>query len=150
MGRLSELAPADDRFIQGEYPLSVDPLLLPSIMAKKKAVGANYLVLDIPSGRGTKVKTTGDADLMAKDFMELGKRLEIKTQSIISFGKQPIGNSIAPALEARKALEVLEGRKVPDLIDKAINICGLIFGMAGIGGKNLALDILRSGKAEKK
>lgn len=49
-------------------------------MAKKKAVGANYLVLDIPSGRGTKVKTTGDADLMAKEFMELGKRLEIKTQ----------------------------------------------------------------------
>ncbi|HJS65087.1 MAG TPA: AMP phosphorylase [Nitrososphaeraceae archaeon] len=145
-----ELAPADDKFIQVEYPLSIDPLLLPSIMAKKKAVGANYLVLDIPSGRGTKVKTTGDADLMAKEFMELGKRLEIKTQSIISFGEQPIGNTIGPALEAREALEVLQGSKVPDLIDKAINICGLIFSMAGIGGKNLALDILKSGKAEKK
>ena len=145
-----ELAPADDRFIQVEYPLSIDPLLLPSIMAKKKAVRANYLVLDIPSGRGTKVKTTGDADLMAKEFMELGKRLGIKTQSIISFGKQPIGNTIGPALEAREALEVLQGSKVPDLIDKVVNICGLIFGMAGMGGKNVALDILKNGKAEKK
>ncbi len=66
-----DLAPADDIFVQIEYPLSIDPLLLPSIMAKKKAVGANYLVLDIPAGRGTKVKTIGDADLLAKDFMEL-------------------------------------------------------------------------------
>lgn len=78
------------------------------------------------------------------------KRLGIKTQSIISFGEQPIGNTIGPVLEAREALEVLQGSKVPDLIDKAINICGLIFSMAGIGGKNLALDILKSGKAEKK
>jgi AMP phosphorylase len=30
-----ELAPADDIFVRVEYPLSIDPLLLPSIMAKK-------------------------------------------------------------------------------------------------------------------
>ncbi len=64
------LAPADDIFIRVEHPLSIDPLLLPSIMSKKKAVGANLMVLDIPTGRGTKVKTIGDADLLAKDFME--------------------------------------------------------------------------------
>ena len=55
------LAPADDVFVQVEYPLSIDPLLLPSIMAKKKAVHANFVAIDIPTGGGTKVQTIGDA-----------------------------------------------------------------------------------------
>lgn len=150
-GGALELAPADDRFIQIEYPLSIDPLLLPSIMAKKKAVGANYLALDIPTGRGAKVKTIGDAELLAKDFMELGRKLGIKTHSVITFGEQPIGHAIGPALEAKEAWSVLQGdSKIFDLVDKSIHICSLIFGMAGIGGAGLALDILKRGKAEKK
>lgn len=147
-----DLAPADDAFVQIEYPLSIDPLMLPSIMAKKKAVGANYLALDIPTGRGTKVKTIGDADLLAKDFMELGKRLGIQTQCVISFGEQPVGHTIGPALEAQEAFKVL-GRQavVPDLIDKTIHLCGLLFRMAGReNGEKLAMEILRSGRAEKK
>jgi len=38
-GGALDLAPADDIFIQVEYPLAIDPLLLPSIMSKKKAIG---------------------------------------------------------------------------------------------------------------
>ncbi|NOJ27761.1 MAG: AMP phosphorylase [Nitrososphaera sp.] len=144
------LAPADDVFVQVEYPLSIDPMLLPSIMAKKRAVHANFLAIDIPTGRGTKVKTIGDADLLAKDFIELGRRLEIKTQCLISYGEQPIGHAIGPALEAREALRALQGYNVPDLIDKAVHLCGLIFGMAGKGDERLARDILKSGKAGKK
>jgi AMP phosphorylase len=126
--------------------------MLPSIMAKKKAVGANYLALDIPAGRGTKVKTIGDADLLAKDFMELGKRLKIETQCVVSFGEQPVGHTIGPTLEAQEALKVLSGQAVvPDLIDKAIHLCGLLFSMTGKqGGERLAMNILKSGKAEKK
>ena len=41
-------------------------------MAEKRAVHANFLAIDIPTGRGTKVKTIGDADLLEKDFIELG------------------------------------------------------------------------------
>ena len=150
MGGSLELAPADDIFVQVEYPLSIDPLLLPSIMAKKKAVGTHFLALDVPTGRGTEVKTIGDADLLAKDFMELGKRLGIKTQCLISFGEQPVGYAIGPALEAQEALRVLKGANVPDLMDKVMHLCGLVFGMAEKGNENLALRILRSGKAEKK
>jgi len=71
-------------------------------MSKKKAVGASHLVIDIPCGRGTKVKTIGDADLLSKDFIELGKRLGIKTQCAVTYGEQPIGHAIGPALEARE------------------------------------------------
>jgi len=55
-GGALELAPADDIFIQVEYPLAIDPLLLPSIMSKKKAIGATHVVLDIPTGRGAKIR----------------------------------------------------------------------------------------------
>ena len=59
-GGALDMAPADDIFIRVEHPLSIDPLLLPSIMSKKKAVGTNLLVVDIPTGRGTKIKTIGE------------------------------------------------------------------------------------------
>ncbi|MCW4019837.1 MAG: AMP phosphorylase, partial [Candidatus Bathyarchaeota archaeon] len=146
------LAPADDIFVRVEHPLSIDPLLLPSIMSKKKAVGAKMLVIDIPTGRGTKVKTIGDADLLAKDFMELGRRLDIKVQCAVTYGEQPIGHTIGPALEAREALNVLIGRgNAPDLVDKATDIAGILLDMSGKGnGKETALDLLKSGKAEKK
>ena len=146
------LAPADDMFVRIEHPLSIDPLLLPSIMSKKKAVNAELLVLDIPTGRGTKVKTIGDAELLAKDFMELGRRLNIKVQCAITYGEQPVGYTIGPALEAQEALSVLMGeRYVPDLIDKATDIAGMLLEMSGAkNGKTLAMEILKSGKAEKK
>lgn len=146
------LAPADDIFIQVEYPLSIDPLLLPSIMSKKKAVNVNNLVIDIPCGRGTKIKTIGDADILAKDFIELGKKLGINTRCTVTYGEQPLGYTIGPALEAREALEIIMKKRVqPDLIDKATDIAGILLEMCGKqNGKELALETLRSGKAEQK
>ncbi|MEM2082438.1 MAG: AMP phosphorylase [Candidatus Bathyarchaeia archaeon] len=146
------LAPADDIFIRVEHPLSIDPLLLPSIMSKKKAVGANLLVVDIPCGRGAKVKTIGEADLLANDFMELGGRLGIKVRCAVTYGEQPIGYAIGPALEAQEALRALMGDGgAPDLIDKATDIAGILLEMAGKGdGKALAFEALRSGRAEGK
>ena len=151
-GGAIELAPADDIFVKTEFSLHIDPLLLPSIMSKKKAVGATHLTIDIPAGRGAKMKTTGEADLLARDIMELGRRLGIHTHCIVTFGEQPIGNTVGPALESKEALEVLMNQKqVPDLIDKACNISGSMFELLGKkNGYSLAKKILESGKAEQK
>ena len=151
-GGALNLAPADDIFVQVEYPLAIDPFMLPSIMAKKKAVGSTHVVIDIPTGRGTKVKTIGDANLLAKDFMELGKKLNIGTRCAITYGEQPIGYCVGPALEAKEALEVLMRKKViPDLVDKATDIAAILFDMVGKqNGKQLATEIWKSGRAEEK
>ena len=151
-GGAIELAPADDIFVKTEFSLHIDPLLLPSIMSKKKAVGATHLVIDIPTGRGAKIKTTGEADLLARDIIELGRRLGIHTHCILTFGEQPVGNTIGPALEAKEALEVLMNQKrVPDLVDKACNIAGGMFELLGKkNGYSLAKKILESGRAEQK
>ncbi|MEM1582695.1 MAG: AMP phosphorylase [Candidatus Bathyarchaeia archaeon] len=153
-GGALDLAPADDIFIRVEHPLSIDPLLLPSIMSKKKAVGAKILVIDIPTGRGTKIKTIGEADLLAKDFIELGRRLGIRVQCAVTYGEQPVGYAIGPALEAWEALNtIMGGGQSYDLIDKATRIAGILLEMSGKthgSGSEIALDILKSGKAEEK
>jgi AMP phosphorylase len=151
-GGAVDLAPADDLFIKIEYPLSIDPLLLPSVMSKKKAVGTKYLVIDIPTGEGTKVKTTKDAETLAEEFIALGKKLGISTVGASTFGEQPIGNAIGPSLEAREALSILMKGKGPvDMIDKVTHIAGILLDFRmGKGGKKEALRLIKNGKAYKK
>ncbi|MBI2126364.1 MAG: AMP phosphorylase [Thaumarchaeota archaeon] len=151
-GGALDLAPADDIFVQIEFPLSIDPLLLPSIMSKKRAANVDYLVVDIPTGRASKIRTVGEADLLAKDFIELGRRVNIKTQCTVTNGEQPIGYAVGPALEAREALEVLMRKRiVPELMDKVCHIAGALLEMVGRhDGVELAAEVLKSGKAEKK
>jgi len=147
-----ELAPADDIFVRSEYSLYIDPLLLPSIMSKKKAVNATHLVIDIPTGRGSKMQTVGESDFLAKELIELGRRLGIHTQCVLTNGEKPIGFTLGPSLEAREALSVLMNRSiVPDLVDKVCHIAGSVFEMVGKkNGYQLAREVLRSGKAEQK
>ncbi|MEJ2272199.1 MAG: AMP phosphorylase [Candidatus Bathyarchaeota archaeon] len=150
-GGALDLAPADDLMIQIEYPLSLDPLLLPSIMSKKKAIGAEYVVVDIPTGRGAKIRTTGEAQYLAQEFIEIGKRLNIHVQCGVTFGEQPIGCAIGPALEAREALSTLMGEGPIDLINKATHLAGVLFEMMGAkNGATEAKKIMKTGKAEKK
>lgn len=150
-GGALELAPADDIFIQIEYPLAIDPLLLPSIMSKKKAIGATHLVIDIPIGRGAKIESVGEAHTLAYDFIDLGKRLDITVQCALTFGEQPVGYAIGPALEAREALATIMGNGASDLKEKATDIAGVLFEMMGeADGKLKAEELLKSGKAEQK
>jgi AMP phosphorylase len=150
-GGALDLAPADDIFIQIEYPLAIDPLLLPSIMSKKKAIGATHVVIDIPTGRGAKIKTIGEAQTLANDFIDLGKRLGMSVQCAITFGEQPLGYAIGPALEAREALSTIMGHGPLDLREKATGIAGMLFEMVGIkNGKQKAENMIKSGKAERK
>jgi len=149
-GGALDLSPADDMFIQIEYPLGIDPLLLPSIMSKKKAIGSNHIVIDIPIGREAKIKTTEDALELADDFIELGKKLGIHVVCGITYGEQPLGHYIGPALEAREALLTLQNKGPRDVVEKVTTLAGLLFESIGFGNKQTALEILRSGKAEKK
>jgi len=151
------IAPADDLIIHAEYPLAIDPYsqVIASVMAKKKAIGANYLLLDIPMGSGTKVPDDVHAKRYAKDFMDLGRRLDIHVQCAITYGGQPIGSTIGPALEAREALFCMEGGKVPNSLKlKSLSLAGIILEMGGLAkageGKQLAKSILEKKQALNK
>ena len=146
-----ELAPADDLFIQVEYPLGIDPMLLPSILSKKKAIGATHVVIDIPTGMGAKIKTRQEAYTLASDFVDLGKRLGLNIQCALTFGDQPLGCSIGPALEAREALTTLMGGGPPDLREKAVSLASMLFEMVGVENpRGMAEEMIDSGKAMQK
>ncbi|MBR9682827.1 MAG: thymidine phosphorylase, partial [Candidatus Aenigmarchaeota archaeon] len=152
-GGALDLAPADDAFIKIEHPLSIDPLLLPSIMSKKKAMGSKSVVIDIPTGRGAKIKTIGSARNLAEDFVEIGKRLGIHISCAITFGEQPLGYTMGPALEAREVLETLAGKGPEDIINKVSHIIGILFETMSVNrkqGAEHARKIIMSGKANKK
>jgi AMP phosphorylase len=145
-----DLAPADDLFIQVEYPLSIDPLLLPSIMSKKKAMGSTHVVVDIPTGREAKIKSLQEAQQLAFNFIELGNRLGMKIRCAVTEGEQPVGYAMGPALEAKEALQALMGRGPSDLVEKATSLAGILLEMMGEeDGKRRANEILRSGRAEE-
>jgi len=155
-GRLG-LAPADDILIRRvEHPLSIDPIsqLLASVMSKKLAVGANYLVIDIPVGSGTKLETEEEVGDIASKFIELGKRLGIYVTCGLTYGSQPVGHAIGPALEAREALSALGGKGPTSLTEKSTSLAGLLLEAAGLAGRGmggaLASKILESGKALQK
>jgi len=141
-GGAINLAPADDKIIKVEYPLSIDPdsQMLASVMAKKKSVNAKYLLVDIPVGRGAKISNTEKGKKLASEFINIGAKLGIKTRCLITDGYSPVGNGIGPALEARDVLIALdyenfknknENFKIPyDLINKSIDMAANIFEMA--------------------
>ncbi|MCC6002884.1 MAG: AMP phosphorylase [Thermofilum sp.] len=145
------LAPADDIIIRVEYPLGIDPFFIPSILAKKLAVGSTHIVLDIPTGKGTKVKTLGEARRISQDFLEISRMLNMNLQTVATYAEEPIGHAIGPALEAREALQALRTLNPPDLVDKAASLAGVLLEMVGVqDGYELAMESLRSGKAERK
>ncbi|MBO3798683.1 MAG: AMP phosphorylase [Thermoproteota archaeon] len=151
------LAPADDKIIRAEYPLSLDPRpqVLASVMSKKKAAGVELLLIDIPMGKGAKVETEDEARSLAQDFIELGRRVGIRVECAITYGSQPLGRAVGPALEAREALMALEGKYAPrSLVEKSCVLAGILLEMAGVAdrgkGRELAEETLKSGKALSK
>ncbi len=153
-GGSMNLAPVDDMVISVENPLGINPRaqMLASIMSKKLAIGATHLLLDIPTGSGTKVPTINDARAYVRDFTELGNKLGIHVECAVTYGDQPVGNAIGPILEARECIRILEGSEHPSsVIEKACELAGMILEMGGIpDGADEAHRILSSGEALKK
>lgn len=148
------IAPVDDMVIKIEHPLGINPRaqMLASIMSKKLAIGANYLLVDIPMGAGTKVSTIEQARAYSRDLMDLGEKLGMHIECAITYADQPVGSAVGPLLEARECIAILEGSKHPSsVIEKACDCAGIILDMAGIpGGAAKARAILESGEAHKK
>lgn len=150
------IAPADDLLIRVEHPLNIDPFgqMLASILSKKLSVGADYVVIDIPVGAEAKVATVEEARKLANSFVELSGRFNMHLQCGITYGGQPVGHMIGPALEAKEALLALQGKGPASLIEKSTALAGILLEMGFVAqpgqGKDLAKEILASGKALRK
>ena len=155
-GGALKLASADDKLIKIRNPLSLDPkgVMLASILAKKKSVGAEYVIIDIPIGRGAKILDKAEAKKLGDDFINIGKRLGMKVEVLITDGSEPIGNGVGPSLECIDVLEVLGNGGPADLRDKSCQLAGTLLEMTGKvkkgRGASVADEILVSGRALEK
>ncbi|MBN1544456.1 AMP phosphorylase [Candidatus Woesearchaeota archaeon] len=156
-GGAVNLAPADDKIITVEHPLSVDAegQLLASIMAKKGSVSATHILIDIPVGRGAKISRIDRAKHLKEQFLKIGKKLGMKIKVVITDGSQPVGNGIGPALEARDVLWVLGNYPgaPQDLKHKSLILASEIMrayplsGWKARHGYRYAKELLESGRA---
>ncbi|MHA1169005.1 MAG: thymidine phosphorylase, partial [Candidatus Hodarchaeales archaeon] len=153
------IVPADEKIIRTvQFPLGFDPepMMMASIISKKLAMGVKTLALDIPCGPGTKVANIEEGKRIAHRFSELGRQLDIRIESGITYGNQPIGHAIGPALEAREALSSLKTPKsAPEsLIGKSTALAGILLEMSGKSpqgrGQDYAMSLLHSGRAYEK
>ncbi len=157
-GGTLNLAPADDYLIKIENPLRINPrgLMMASVLAKKLAVGAKVIALDLPVGKGTKLNDISEAERLAKDFYELGKSLGVSVRSGITYGGQPIGRAVGPALEAREALSALinPSQASMSLLSKSASLAGILLEATGVvqkgQGYEAAMDMIMKGKTYQK
>lgn len=122
------IAPADDVIIKVEEPLlfeSYDKILV-SIMAKKIALSANHLIIDLPYGQTVKVHVLKDAQVLKEKFEHLAKRFKIKIRVLIHKTDEPAGRGIGPVLEARESIRVLQQKtnRPLDLEIRSLHLAG--------------------------
>ena len=152
------MAPADDKIIHVEKPLSLETYdkMIVSIMAKKVAMGVDYLIIDLPYGETAKVHSLKTAKSIAKKFIALGKMFKIKVKVVTTKADQPVGAGVGPALEARDVLRVLQRHELrpKDLEEKAIHLAGQLLELKGFcpkgRGTNIARHQIEAGVAAKK
>ena len=154
------IAPADDIIIKVEEPLSFESFdkIIISVMAKKVAIGATHLILDLPVGKTMKIRHFYDAENVKKKFTELARKFKMKVVFDVNETLEPAGRGVGPALEAMDVLYVLEQKteRPLKLEAKALRLAGklldLCFSDMGIkkSGEDEARRILADGSALKK
>jgi putative thymidine phosphorylase len=136
------ISPADDKIIQVERLLNLDPKsqLIASILSKKISMGSNKIIIDIPYGKGAKVESLKEALELKKMFEYSGRKFNLTLKVLITNGNEPIGNGIGPCLELLDVLKVLKNSK-----DKPLSLYNKSLYLA----KNLLSLIIDKNKAER-
>ena len=86
------------------------PLIASSIMSKKLAVGAQYILIDLKVGEGALIKNKEDAVLLANTMIEIGKAYNREVIPVLTDMEMPLGDNVGNALEVLETLDVLKGK----------------------------------------
>lgn len=127
--------------------------IVSEILAIKLAAGITNLVIDIPVGPTSRIKTMVEAVQIRKLIEYVGDMLSLQVDVVITDGSEPIGNGIGAVLEARDVMKVLRNREdaPQDLREKSLFLAGRILEfdpkLRGGQGYHVAKEILTSGRA---
>lgn len=152
------LAPADDKIIQVERLLSLDPeaQLVASILSKKLAVNATHVLLDISYGRGAKMPNINAAKKLKDIFEKVAINLNLNLKVTLTDGSQPVGNGIGPALEMQDIIKVLrqDASRPLDLEIRALflasELLSFVLKISKEEATKISKQLLNSGRAFSK
>lgn len=120
-------------------------LICASVVSKKIASGADFIVLDVKYGKGAFIETPEEAEILAQMMIDIGKQLGRKICAVITSMEQPLGTHIGNALEIIESIEFLKGNYQKDLYEVTIEIAALALQEAGIcTDKKSAKEFLES------
>jgi pyrimidine-nucleoside phosphorylase len=142
VGQSPELVPADGLlYALRDVTRTVDsvPLIAGSVMSKKLAAGASSIVLDVKYGAGAFMKDVGEARILARAMVDIGRGAGRRMRGVLSSMDQPLGRTVGNALEVREAIETLRGDGPADLWELTLELGVQLLMLAGVGDDREAM-----------
>lgn len=157
-GQSETLVPADKKIYalrDKTKTVASLPLIASSVMSKKIAAGADYIVLDVKAGNGAFMKTTVDAKELAEMCVKLGEAAGRKVSAMITDMDQPLGHAVGNVMEVREAIQTLTGRGPADVFKLSAEIVIWMLIAAGYAAdrgraSEMINEAIDSGKAARK
>lgn len=153
MEQTEELAPLDKVIYDlrnATGTVSSIPLIASSIMSKKLAVGAKYILIDLKVGLGALLQTEEEARCLANTMIKIGKAYDKEVIPVLSDMNTPLGDNVGNALEVMEAYDVLNGKR-GHLRDLSIELSSVLLAKSSDislkEAKRRVIDVLDSGKA---
>ena len=107
ISQTKDLAPADKKIyaLRDEIgAVESIPLIASSIMSKKIASGAKYIVIDLKVGKGAFMKNTKDAKTLAEYMIKIGAYFKRKVVCVLTDMSSVLGYTVGDGLEVLEAV----------------------------------------------
>ncbi len=152
-GQTPNLVPADKKlYALRDVTATVDHLALiaSSIMSKKLASGADYILLDVKIGSGAFVKNIEEGIELSKIMIDIGDSFNKQVATVLSNMDEPLGEAVGNSLEIIESVETLKGKGPKSLTNLCLVLNGVLMYLTGLQntieeGVIASKRILRSG-----
>lgn len=142
------LTPADGKlYALRDVTATVDavPLIASSVVSKKIASGADYVVLDVKYGSGAFIKTPEEACELAQWMVDIAQKLGKKFHAVITSMEQPLGRAIGNAIEVIESIEFLKGNMPNDLKELTYEMAALtLVELQKASSREEAIDLINT------
>ena len=101
------------------------PLIASSIMSKKMAIPAKYILIDIKVGEGALIKTKNDAYELADIMVKIGEYYDRVVIPVLTDMTHPLSDAVGNALAILDVVDTLKGKKSA-LLDLSIHLSSIL------------------------